>query len=176
MRYSFITNEENVIVQLQEEQYWFQLYRQSNIEYLYKGVPGDVTRSKLVRTYSVKTGVPKEKPTPLPQLLGREYWLVVDKFESFDNPETSPYFLVLDIPQSEIEPYGPEPYLECDGQCNWGLPGYFGLHGIASDESKISIENEGSSGCIRHRDEDISYLYQLLDPENEEIRYYVVDK
>ncbi len=163
-------------IQTPEEQYWFRLHRVSNVEYLYKGVPGDEEQSQLLKTFDVKTGVRGKKPTPLPQLLGREYWLIVDKMESFDNTETAPYFLVLDVPIPEEEPYGPEPYLECDGQCNWELPGYFGLHGIASDESKISKENEGSSGCVRHRDEDITYLYNLLDPKNEEIRYYVIDK
>lgn len=158
-----------------KEQYWFVLHRKSNKEYFYKGVPGDAKKSTLLKTFTVKTGVPGEKPTPLPQLVGREYWRIVDEMESFDNPETAPYFLVLDVPIPEEEPYGPEPYLECDGQCNWELPGYFGLHGIASDESKLAAENPGSSGCIRHTDKDITYLYNLLDPKKEEIRYYIFD-
>jgi len=28
---------------------------------------------------------------------------------------------------------------------------------------------------VRHRDEDITYIYNLLEPEREEIRYYVED-
>lgn len=163
-------------IQAQKKQYWFQLHRKSNFEYFYFGEPGNIEASELLRTFTVKTGVPGKKPTPLPQLVGRDYWLLVDKMESFENPETAPYFLVLDVPIPEAEPYGPEPYLECDGQCNWELPGYFGLHGIASDESKLAGENEGSSGCVRHYDKDIAYLYNLLDPKEEQIRYYIVDK
>lgn len=48
---------------------------------------------------------------------------MIDKVEAVDNPETAPYFLTLDIPVSDEEPFGPAPYLECDGQCNWVLPG-----------------------------------------------------
>ena len=67
------------------------------------------------------------------------------------------------------------PYTECNGQCNWILPGAFGLHGVNGDLSRLSIENPGSSGCIRHSDEDITYLYNNLDPQKEEIRYYIED-
>lgn len=164
------------IVAIRTEAYWFILHRKSNIEYLYRGDPGDASKSKLVRSFRVKTGIPGERPTPLPKLVGREYWLLVDESEQFDNPETAPYFMSLDIPVPSAEPYGPSPYLECGGkQCNWILPGSFGLHGTASDSSKLSNENPGSSGCIRHSDEDISYLYNLLDPKHEEIRYYIED-
>jgi hypothetical protein len=154
--------------------YWFMLYRKSNLEFLYHGHAGDLRASRLIKTFSVKTGIPGERPTPLPQFLGRNFWLVTAKSESIDF-ETAPYFISLDIPVSGEEPYGPDPYLECNGQCNWILPGEFGLHGVAGDDSKLSSDNPGSSGCIRHKDADITYLYHLLDPENEEIRYYIQD-
>ena len=155
--------------------HWMILHRKSNIEELLHGIPGDRTNSRLVRMFTVKTGIPGERPTPLPSLVGREYWIITDKQEQFDNLETAPYFLTIDVPGIEEEPYGPVPYMECDGQCNWILPGAFGLHGTASDSSKLAAENPGSSGCVRHRDEDISYLYNLIDPVNEEVRYYVED-
>lgn len=155
--------------------YWFVLHRKSNVEFLYHGIPLDKEKSQLVKTFTVKAGIPGEKPTPLPKVLGREYWLVIKEEKSTDNPETAPYFLTLDVPVSEEEPFGPTPYLECNGQCNWILPGYFGLHGVNGDKSKLSKEDPGSSGCIRHRDEDITYLYNLLDPQKEEIRYYIED-
>lgn len=150
------------------------LNRKSNIEKLYRGVPGNENASTLLKTFVVKTGIPGERPTPLPQLLGKEYWTLVKK-EVSDNPETAPYFLTLDVPTSDEEPYGPTPYLECNGQCNWITPGFFGLHGTAGHPEKLSSEDPGSSGCIRHRDEDITYLYNLLEPEKEGIRYYIQD-
>lgn len=152
--------------------YWFILNRKSNIEKLYQGVPGNENESKLVKTFTVKTGMPGERPTPLPQLLGREYWVMTKK-ETSDNPETAPYFLTLDVPVSDVEPFGPEPYLECNGQCNWITPGYFGLHGTGEHPEKLSDEDPGSSGCIRHSNEDITYLYNLLEPDKGEIRYYI---
>lgn len=155
--------------------HWLLLHRKSNLEYLYYGELGDSTNSKLLKTFKVKTGVPGEKPTPLPKLLNRDYWIITQKLESLENPETAPFFLTLNIPVTEEEPYGPTPYLECKGQCNWVLPGYFGLHGINGDQTRLSDQDPGSSGCIRHRDEDITYLYNLLDPEKEEIRYYIED-
>lgn len=155
--------------------YWFELHRKSNKETLYFGVPGETENSKLVKEFMVKTGKPGERPTPLPQLLGRDYWLLTAKREALINPETAPYFLVLDIPISDQVPFGPVPYEECGGQCNWQVPGEFGLHGVGGDNSKLSEENEGSSGCIRHADEDITYLYELLNPSQEEIRYYIKD-
>ena len=79
------------------------------------------------------------------------------------------------FPVSEEEPFGPTPYIECDGQCNWILPGAFGLHGVNGNSEKLSEFDLGSSGCIRHSNEDITYLYNLLDPEKEEIRYYIED-
>jgi hypothetical protein len=154
--------------------YWFELRRKSNTEILYRGVPGERATSVPVRTFGVKTGIPGKRPTPLPKPIGREYWVLTKK-EPTDNPETAPYFLTLDIPVSDEIPYGPQPYLECDGQCNWELPGAFGLHGVNGDLSRLSADNPGSSGCIRHKDEDIAYLYTLLDPEKEEIRYYIED-
>lgn len=77
-----------------KKSYWFLLYRTSNIEYLYLGEPGDKDNSVLVKTFQVKTGIPLERPTPLPQLVGREYWIITGKRESFENPETAPYFFV----------------------------------------------------------------------------------
>ena len=164
-----------------KKSYWLVLQRKSNKELLYFGVLGDVNNSKLMRTFQVKAGVPGVSPTPLPRLLGREYWLLVKKESSEDNPETAPYFLQLDIPATGEWPYGPVPYEEClddlgnKTQCDWDLPGYFGLHGINGDLSKLSKEDLGSSGCVRHSDEDITYLFNLLNPEKEEIRYYIED-
>jgi hypothetical protein len=158
----------------QEKQYWFILYRKLNKELLYYGVPGDQEHSSLVKKFIVKTGQPGKRPTPLPQLMGRDYWNIINALETTENPETAPYFLTLDIPQSEEEPFGPTPYEECNGQCNWELPGPFGLHGIASDSARLSNENEGSSGCVRHTDEDITYLYSLLN-NSWPVRYYIHD-
>ncbi|MEK7518212.1 MAG: L,D-transpeptidase [Patescibacteria group bacterium] len=155
--------------------YWFLLHRKSNVEFLYSGIPGEKDKSTLVKTFIVKTGILGQSPTPLPKLLGRGYWLITQKEESRDNPETAPYFLTLNIPVSDLDPFGPVPYNECKGQCNWIVPGYFGLHGVNDNEKKLSEEDPGSSGCIRHFDEDIIYLYNLLDPEREEIRYYIED-
>ncbi|MBI2443581.1 MAG: L,D-transpeptidase [Candidatus Levybacteria bacterium] len=164
--------------------YWMLLERKSNREFLYHGIPGDVTKSKRVRIFRVKTGVPGERPTPLPQLLGREYWFITKKYESSENPETAPYFLELDIPVLDEKPFGPMPYLECqgstlsgsDGQCNWILPGAFGLHGINGDPTRLGDDNPGSSGCIRHKDEDITYLYNVLEPEKHPVKYYIEDE
>ena len=158
----------------QPQQYWFMLHRASNIEYLYLGAPADVQNSRLIRTFTVKTGIVGERPTPLPQLVGREYWNIIKK-EPSDNPETGPYFLTLDVPTSEEWPYGPTPYLECDGQCDWVTVGYFGLHGVGGDPTKLLVEDPGSSGCIRHSDEDITFLYNLLDMNDAGIRYYIQD-
>lgn len=161
---------------LVKKEHWFVLHRKSNIEKLYLGKPGNQNRSKILKTFSVKSGIPGERPTPLPQLLGRKYWIIDDKFDVRDDPETAPYFLKLDVPVGDEYPYGPVPYEECvSGQCNWELPGYFGLHGINNNPSRLSEDDRGSSGCIRHNDSDIAYLYNLLDPENEEIRYYIED-
>lgn len=157
-------------------QHWMLLHRKSNVEYLLYGSPGNREKSETIRTFTVKAGVPGKKPTPLPQLIGRKYWLLTHKLEAGDNPETAPYFLVLNVPIPSGQPYGPEPYLECDGrQCDWGAPGYFGLHGINGDPSRLAPENEGSSGCVRHTDEDITYLYTTLSPEKNEVRYYIRD-
>jgi hypothetical protein len=156
-------------------EYWLVLQRSSNHEHLYYGLPGDENRSKLIKTFKVKSGIPKQRPTPLPQLLGRNYWLITDKFEVKDNHEISPYFLKLDIPYSEKFPFGPVPYLECNGQCNWELPGSFGLHGVGGDMSRLSVDNPGSSGCVRHSDEDITFLYNLLNPKKSQTRYYIFD-
>jgi hypothetical protein len=156
------------------EAYWFILKRTSNIEELYYGIPGDIARSELRRTFTVKVGRPGERPTPLPKLVGREYWRIVREDVVADNPETAPYFLALDVPAPSEPPYGPAPYLECGGaQCDWVTFGEFGLHGVNGDMERLSPDNPGSSGCIRHSDDDITYLYDLLEPEKGEIRYYV---
>ncbi len=160
---------------VQVDEYWFLLHRKSNVEMLYKGVPGDANQSALIRTFQVKTGVSGKKPTPLPQRFGRSYWTITKKYETSDNPETAPYFIELDIPHSEEESYGPAPYLECDGQCNWELPGPFGLHGVNGDTSRLGQDNAGSSGCVRHTDSDIAFLYELIKPEDA-TRYYIEDK
>jgi len=159
-----------------KESYWFELLRGDNIENLYKGVPGDKTKSTHIKSFRVKVGIPGERPTPLPKLVGKEYWLITKKEPQSNNPETAPYFLTLNIPAPEEEPFGPVPYEECNGsQCHWVLPGAFGLHGTGGNPDKLSDVDPGSSGCIRHSDDEITYLYNLLDPENEEIRYYIVE-
>ncbi len=158
-----------------QSRHWFMLYRKSNKELLYFGVPGQSDDSVLLKTFQVKAGVPGKKPTPLPQLAGKEYWRIVEKFSSADNPETAPYFLAFDTPTPSVYPYGPEPYTECGGQCDWEIPGYFGLHGVGGNGEKLADADPGSSGCVRHSDSDITYLYNLLDPGSEEIRYYIKD-
>ena len=158
-----------------EISYWLLLHRKSNLEFLFYGIPGENSNSWLIKIFKVKTGIPGKRPTPLPQLLGRKYWLITEKNESKEDPETSPYFLTLDIPVSEDEPYGPLKYPECNNDCNWSIPGNFGLHGVNGNLSKLSDGDMGSSGCIRHRDLDITYLYIILDPVKEEVRYYVED-
>ena len=164
------------------QNYWFVLHRKSNIEEMFYGIPGSRESSKLVKTFKVKSGIPGERPTPLPELVGREYWLITKKESSVDNPETAPYFLTLDIPAPSEFPYGPVPYEECidkttgePKQCDWILPGFFGLHGINGDPTRLEATNPGSSGCVRHSDEDIIYIYNILEPEMEVIRYYVYD-
>lgn len=160
--------------------HWFVLHRKSGEEILYLGVPGEEHNSRILAKFQVKTGA-SWSPTPLPKLVGREYWKIVKKEPSADNPDTAPYFLRLDVPTDENWPYGPVPYTECKDQagnniqCDWVQPGYFGLHGVGGNPQKLSKEDYGSSGCIRHSDTDITYLYELLDPEYEEIRYYVED-
>lgn len=172
---SFDTRVLSVQDKAPQQLYWFELHRKSQKEYLYYGVPNDKDNSTLVRAFIVKTGRPGERPTPLPQLVGREYWKVIAKSPVLDNPETAPYFLTLDIPAPSVAPYGPEPYNECNGQCDWVTFGEFGLHGVNGMSEKLTNEDPGSSGCIRHSDEDITYLYNLLNPEQEEIRYYILD-
>lgn len=157
------------------KEYWFILHRKSKKEYLYQGTPGDIHNSQLIKEFQVNVGIENERPTPLPKLFGREYWNIIAEFETTTDPETAPYFLTLDIPWSDVYPFGPQPYTECNGaQCDWVRPGSFGLHGIANTPSKLT--DAGSSGCIRHTDEEITYLYNLLDPsEQKPIRYYIED-
>lgn len=170
----FIPNHQTEISTPQKS-HWLLLHRKSGKEFLYYGVLGDANNSKIVREFQVKVGIPGSSPTPLPNLLGRDYWKIVKKESSEDNPETAPYFLQLDIPTAEDWPHGPVPYEECGGQCDWILPGYFGLHGVAGNVSKLSSQDLGSSGCVRHNDSDITYLFNTLNPEREEIRYYIED-
>lgn len=160
-----------IIVESAKKEYWMILLRSKNTEYLYYGVPGNRGKSDLMKTFRVKTGVSGESPTPLPNLLGKNYWKIVKKYPSGENVETAPYFLELDIPVEDGY-FGPVPYNECNGQCIWALPGYFGLHGVNGDTSKLSNDNPGSSGCIRHSDSDITYLYNLLNVD-EGVRYYI---
>lgn len=173
-QYASRTLRQEVFTPPVKSSYWFMLQRKSNIEKLYEGIPGDENRSRLLKEFTVKTGRPGERPTPLPQLLGKEYWVLTDMKED-TGEETAPYFLTLDVPVKDTEPFGPEPYLECNGQCNWVTPGPFGLHGTAGNSDKLSEADPGSSGCIRHSDEDITYLYNLLKGEKNEIRYYIQD-
>lgn len=163
----------------EKSSHWLVLNREMGKEYVYYGIPGEKEKSKLIKEFDVKTGA-SWSPTPLPELLGKDYWLIVDKASSAENPETAPYFLQLDVPVEDEWPYGPVPYTECKDiysgepiQCDWVLPGYFGLHGINGNSEKLSDEDFGSSGCIRHSDEDITFLFNLLDPKNEEVRYYI---
>lgn len=154
--------------------YWFVLQRKSKKEYLYQGIPGDVSQSNVIKEFQVNVGINGERPTPLPKLAGKEYWNLIAKNDTSTDLETAPYFLTLDIPWSDVYPFGPLPYEECNGQCNWVRPGSFGLHGIANTPSKLT--DAGSSGCIRHTDEEITYLYNLLNPsEQNPIRYYIED-
>lgn len=177
--YSKNENNDN-LVENSHKSYWFVLNRKSGVENLYLGVPGDINKSQIIKSFHVKTGA-SWSPTPLPELIGRQYWKIIKKESSALNPDTAPYFLQLDVPTDENWPYGPVPYTECldsEGnniQCDWVRPGYFGLHGIGGNPLKLSKDDYGSSGCIRHSDEDITYLYNLLDPEKEEIRYYIED-
>ena len=158
-----------------QQDYWFLLQRKSQVEHLFQGVPGDIEHSKKIMTFQVKTGRPGERPTPLPQLVGKDYWVITEMHPEFESTETAPYFITLDVPAPLEPPYGPVPYEECDGQCDWILPGDFGLHGIAGNPEKLSKEDPGSSGCVRHTDKDITYLYNLLKDEKREIRYYIED-
>jgi len=162
-----------------DQKYWFMLHRKSLKEMLYLGTPGDVSQSTLVKTFTVRTGHPSKRPTPLPQLAGEEYWEITSK--GARSGSVGPYFLVLNIPYQNAFG-GPLSYTECDGQqCNWG-EGDFGLHGTGGDPTRVNndgdlaINDNWSSGCIRHIDSDIEYLYNTLSPtEADPIRYYVED-
>lgn len=167
----FVRPDKKIFVNESKKEHWMVLKRDENVEYLYWGEAGNRSNSDLVREFVVKTGVSGERPTPLPQKLGKNYWKIVKKYPSKENPETAPYFLELDVP-IEDGFFGPVPYDECNGQCSWELPGYFGLHGVNGDLSKLSKDDPGSSGCIRHSDEDITYLYNLLNVD-EGVRYYI---
>lgn len=161
--------------------YWFLLKRSTNInapeeEILYFGVPGDTNNSTEIKRNIVNTGIPFDDPTPLPQLAGREYWLI-NSVQANPGGTLGPYFISLDVPYSNPQ-NGPVPYLECgpsrDQQCQWTLAGNFGLHGISGADGRIT--DAGSSGCIRHYDADITEIYNTLTPErinSGTIRYYI---
>lgn len=169
------------------EEYWFILHRKSKREILYKGVPGDISKSTIATDANGKQLIFKvnpgrsDRPTPLPQLFGRQYWVLTEKHpESI--PETAPYFITLDIPDGRKAPYyGPSPYKECgtDGkqQCVWGnIAGDFGLHGVGPNGGDASrLDDAGSSGCVRHSSSDIEKLYELLDLSKGGVRYYIED-
>ena len=177
-------------------QYWFLLHRKTDVnatetEGLYLGIPGDPNNSELLKTYTVNTGIPFDDPTPLPQLVGMEYWLING---SITNPggTMGPYFITLNIPFDDVSPLcnnpdplnpngcnGPVPYNECgparNQQCYWTLGGNFGLHGTNGSSSRLT--DSGSSGCIRHSDADITEIYNTIQSQinSGQIRYYVTD-
>lgn len=167
------TGSEQPITSPSPDTYWFILHRQSKTEELFKGPYGNNSTSTLVKTFQVNPGRPGERPTPLPALSGQAYWIITGK-QPNSNPETAPYFLALNVPYPAPY-YGPAPYAECgpagNEQCDWIVAGEFGLHGINGNSAKLT--DSGSSGCIRHSDDDITFLYNLLDPTNQEIRYYI---
>ncbi len=167
-----------------EEGYWFLLHRSRDggkqpSEELYKGAYGDKTRSKLIRTSVVNPGVAGKSPTPLPSLAGVSYWTVTaKKINPEGDPKNTlgPYFLAFDIPYAN-QFNGPLNYKECgaDGasQCFWPEPGEFGLHGVGNVPSRLT--DVGSSGCVRHSNDAITEIYNLLKNEKEEIRYYIIN-
>src|SRR5688572_20408967 len=89
-------NSKGVLSVKQKYSYWLMLHRKSNVEFLYFGPSGEKSSSQLVKIFKVKSGIPNLKPTPLPKFLGRKYWLITAKSETFDS-QTAPYFLTLDI-------------------------------------------------------------------------------
>ncbi len=169
----------------ENQAYWFLLHRKSMREDFYQGAPGDVSQSHLVKEFTVRVGKPGERPTPLPSLAGRDYWLITSRRDTTGDPSTSPRFLTLDIPYPSPY-YGPVLYSECgpngNQQCNWGTPGEFGLHGTDGHPERVfndgSTNSDWSSGCIRHLDNDILYLDSQLGhliDNGQEIRYYIHD-
>jgi hypothetical protein len=58
--------------------------------------------------------------------MGMHIWKITAKTAVFDNPETAPTFLTLDVSAPSVASYDPEPYLECNGQCDWVTFGEFG--------------------------------------------------
>ena len=167
-----------------EEGYWFLLHRsraggKQPSEELYKGAYGDKSQSKLIRTSVVNPGVAGKSPTPLPSLAGVSYWTVTAKrINPEGDPKNTlgPYFLAFDVPYSN-QFNGPLNYKECgtDGatQCFWPEPGEFGLHGVGNVPSRLT--DLGSSGCVRHSNDAITEIYNILKNEKEEIRYYIVN-
>lgn len=172
--------------------YWFLLERKSKKETLYQGKPGDRTNSRIIRSFQINPGWPGQTPTPISTKLGIPYWIITTyKTNTADEQKSKlgPYFLSLNIPYNDPgnncpingvnkNCQGPTPYLECpdraNNQCYWPVPGEFGLHGVGNSISRLT--DEGSNGCIRHSNDDITYLYNLLSKYNREIRYYTVDE
>lgn len=168
-----------------ESKYWLLLHRASKKEELWQGIPGDKNNSKRKEVFDVNPGIPGERPTPLPSKLGKEYFTIKTKRETYPEEknklEMGNYFLIFDIGLSKEElqkdPFGPSPYNECgadkNSQCNWETPGDFGMHGISGVETKLT--DAGSSGCVRHSDSNMDDLYLLLKDVDYEIRYYIED-
>lgn len=177
--------------------YWFLMNRIGKYEILYKGEPGVISKSKVVKVSRVNPGSPGKEPTPLPQKVGsQKYWLTTAGLITY-RPENEdayykfgPYFIPLNVPTSYRDPvcaneakakgevtedcYGPK-YEECGAsgaeQCNWLTAGQFAIHG------NNRLDEEGSAGCVRHMNDDISEIYNLLKAENKLVgtRYYVID-
>lgn len=167
------------------DNYWFLLDRLNKKEYLFQGPVGVRDRKYLVREFTVLPGLSGQTPTPVPSKVTptREYWTFNSATLKSPVGDISnggqPGFLKLDIPYDNSLG-GPVPYLECGpsgtSQCNWNTPGAFGLHGV---DNNHPLTDPGSSGCIRHNNTDIQYLYNLLsnvvNNNPNTIRYYIED-
>jgi hypothetical protein len=127
-------------------------------------------------TSVVNPGVDGKSPTPRPDLLGKSYWIITKKEQNQGDAINlmGPDFLVLNI-EYQNEFNGPLGYNECgpsrNGQCFWPTPGEFGLHGTGNTPSRLT--DSGSSGCVRHSNDSITSIYNLLKNESGEIRYYI---
>lgn len=160
--------------------YWFQLHRsragKQPTEDLYHGVYGDALNSDHVMTSTVNPGIDGKSPTPRPDLLGKSYWVITKKEQNQGDAINlmGPDFLVLNI-DYQNQYNGPLGYNECgpsrNEQCFWPTPGEFGLHGTGDTSSRLT--DSGSSGCIRHSNDAITSIYNLLKNESGEIRYYI---
>src|SRR5688572_16212552 len=72
------------------QNYWFMLHRKSKKEFLYQGIPGDLANSTLVKEFQVNVGIEGQRPTPLPELVGRAYWNLIAEYDTAADPETAP--------------------------------------------------------------------------------------